>query len=72
VGLGPAWLAMVLLLWAPVMSLARVIMGVHYLSDVVAGFVFGLVVGWVFITLSPQIISSFPILFSPTFWNFLF
>ena len=72
VGLGPAWLAMVILLWAPVMSLARVIMGVHYLSDVLAGFVFGLVVGWVFITLAPQIISAFPILFSPTFWNFLF
>jgi membrane-associated phospholipid phosphatase len=36
-GLGPAWLAGLLLVWAPLVGLARVAMGVHYLSDVVAG-----------------------------------
>jgi undecaprenyl-diphosphatase len=40
-GLGPAWLSLVLLLWAPFVILARVAMGVHYLSDVIAGALLG-------------------------------
>jgi len=40
---GPGWLAPWLWLWAPLVSLARVAMGVHFLSDVVAGGVLGLV-----------------------------
>jgi undecaprenyl-diphosphatase len=43
--LGPAWLAVVLILWAPFVSLARVAMGLHYLSDVLAGIGFGIVLG---------------------------
>jgi membrane-associated phospholipid phosphatase len=42
--LGPPWLAVLLLAWAPLVSLARVSMGVHYLSDVVAGSILGLVI----------------------------
>lgn len=44
-GLGPAWLAVLLCLWAPLVALARVAMGVHYLSDVLAGVILGIVVG---------------------------
>lgn len=44
-GLGPGWLALILWLWAPLVSLARVAMGVHYVSDVLAGFAVGIVVG---------------------------
>ena len=44
-GLGPAWLALVLLIWAPTVALARVAMGVHYVSDVAAGAVLGIIVG---------------------------
>jgi membrane-associated phospholipid phosphatase len=33
------------LVWAPLVALARVAMGVHYLSDIVAGALLGLVVG---------------------------
>ena len=44
-GLGPTWLAIVLWIWAPLVSLARVAMGVHYFSDILAGIVVGLVVG---------------------------
>ncbi len=44
-GLGPWWLAVVLCAWAPLVSLARVAMGVHYLSDVAAGAVLGAVAG---------------------------
>jgi undecaprenyl-diphosphatase len=43
-GLGPAWLAIALWTWAPLVALARVAMGVHYLSDVVAGTLFGIIV----------------------------
>ena len=44
-GLGPWWLALILCLWAPLVSLARGAMGVHYLSDVVAGAVLGALAG---------------------------
>jgi undecaprenyl-diphosphatase len=45
IGLGPWWLAAILCIWAPLVSLARVAMGVHYLSDVVAGAVLGGIAG---------------------------
>ena len=47
-----AALGVVLALWAPLVCLARVAMGVHYLSDVLAGMLLGLVLGgltlWIF------------------------
>jgi undecaprenyl-diphosphatase len=43
-GLGPAWLAWILWVWAPLVALARVAMGVHYLSDIVAGALIGILV----------------------------
>jgi undecaprenyl-diphosphatase len=46
-GLGPGWLALILCLWAPLVALARVAMGVHYLSDILAGFGFGAVAGMI-------------------------
>ena len=42
--LGPTWLAALLWIWAPIVALARVAMGVHYLSDIVAGALFGILV----------------------------
>ncbi len=45
-GLGPAWLTVALLVWSPLVVLARVVMGVHYLSDVVAGGLFGITIGF--------------------------
>jgi len=39
--LGPAWLALTLWIWAPLVALARVMMGVHYISDIAAGLVVG-------------------------------
>lgn len=44
-GLGPAWFGLLLAVWAPLVCLARVAMGVHYLSDVLAGVLFGLLLG---------------------------
>jgi undecaprenyl-diphosphatase len=43
--LGPEWLGILLWIWAPLVALARVAMGVHYLSDVLAGSLLGIVVG---------------------------
>lgn len=43
-GLGPAGLAVALWIWAPLVAVARVAMGVHYLSDIVAGALLGIVV----------------------------
>ena len=45
IGLGPGWLALLLVLWAPLVALARAAMGVHYLSDVLAGALLGVVMG---------------------------
>lgn len=45
-GLGFTWLGIFLLVWMLLVSLARVWMGVHYLSDVVAGIVLGALFGW--------------------------
>lgn len=41
-GLGPAWLAAMIWIWAPLVALARVAMGVHYVSDVLAGAALGM------------------------------
>ena len=45
IGLGPGWLALIICIWAPLVALARVAMGVHYLSDIFAGFGLGAVAG---------------------------
>lgn len=50
-GLGPGWLAIVLLVWAPWVGLARVAMGVHFLSDIIAGSLVGLAIGWLVLLL---------------------
>ncbi len=43
--LGPAWFGLALALWAPLVALARVAMGVHYLSDILAGVGLGILMG---------------------------
>jgi undecaprenyl-diphosphatase len=45
IGLGPVWLAIFLCVWAPLVALARVAMGLHYLSDVAAGALLGAIAG---------------------------
>ncbi len=46
-GLGPLWLGVALFVWAPLVGLARVAMGVHYLSDIVVGMFLGAAMGLV-------------------------
>ncbi|MHC1784127.1 MAG: phosphatase PAP2 family protein [Anaerolineaceae bacterium] len=63
VGMGPAWFGWLVLIWAPLVSIARVMTGVHYLSDIVAGFVFGALVGWILLWVFPFITPFFPWIF---------
>ena len=44
-GAGPSWLALLLLPWSLAVMFARVAMGLHYLSDVLAGALVGALVG---------------------------
>ncbi|MCS6909194.1 MAG: phosphatase PAP2 family protein [Anaerolineales bacterium] len=46
--LGPAWFALILCVWGPLVALARVAMGVHYVSDVAAGALLGVLFGLFF------------------------
>lgn len=55
--LGPAWLGIVLWVWAPLVSLARVAMGVHYASDIVAGMTFGLLVGVIWLEIYTPLLA---------------
>jgi undecaprenyl-diphosphatase len=50
--LGPAWFGWLLIVWAPLVGLARVATGLHYVSDVVAGWILGLMMGLITIQLS--------------------
>jgi membrane-associated phospholipid phosphatase len=60
---GPLWFALVLIIWAPLVSLARVAMGVHYFSDVVAGIALGILTAFGFFALAPIVSSWLPFLF---------
>ncbi|MHC1739578.1 MAG: phosphatase PAP2 family protein [Anaerolineaceae bacterium] len=44
-GLGFQWLGILLFVWMILVSLARVWMGVHYLSDIIAGILVGVLFG---------------------------
>jgi membrane-associated phospholipid phosphatase len=45
---------MLLLVWGPLIALARVAMGVHYVSDIVAGAALGVLFGVVIAILLPM------------------
>ena len=62
-GIGPLWFGLLLLIWAPLVSLARVWMGVHYLSDVIVGILLGVLAGIVVLQLAPWLTLTFPAIF---------
>jgi undecaprenyl-diphosphatase len=62
-GLGPLWFALALAAWAPLMALARVAAGVHYLSDILAGAIIGILMGVGMLALKDIFPALFPFLF---------
>lgn len=56
-GLGPGWVGLLLWIWAPLVALARVAMGVHYVSDIVAGFLVGIFMGLFVLEIYPLFLS---------------
>ena len=57
--LGPSWLAIFLVIWAPLVALGRVAMGLHYLSDIVVGGLLGILGGWIGFAIYPVIYTWF-------------
>ena len=66
--LAPPWLAILLWVWAPLVALARVAMGVHYMSDVVAGAVLGVIVALLGLQFYQYLIDWFAGLTGFLFW----
>jgi undecaprenyl-diphosphatase len=52
-GLGPLWFGLLLLVWAPLVSIARVMTGLHYLLDILAGMILGLLAGLAMLAIQP-------------------
>lgn len=50
VGSRSSWAAAILYPWAVLVSLCRVLLGLHYLGDIVVGFIIGLVCSWLLLT----------------------
>jgi undecaprenyl-diphosphatase len=67
-GLGPGWIAWALWFWAPLVSLARVAMGVHYLSDIVAGLIIGIVIGTVILQIHEPLLMALASLVKLPLW----
>jgi len=64
-GLAPGWFAWLLTIWAPLVCLARVMTGLHYLSDVLAGILLGIIFAAIMLALHPWLTLAFPFLFDP-------
>lgn len=58
VAFGPPWFAIALVIWAPLVALARVAMGVHYFSDVFVGGLFGIFMGWIVSSISVDLLIA--------------
>jgi undecaprenyl-diphosphatase len=66
--LAPLWLVILLWVWAPLVSLARVAMGVHYLSDVIAGAILGAIVGLIGLQIYPPMVAWLTTLIGFPLW----
>jgi undecaprenyl-diphosphatase len=61
--LSPAWFAWFMAVWAPLVCISRVLTGLHYLTDIPGGMLLGLLLGLLFIAISPLWMAWFPFLF---------
>ncbi len=63
IGFGPSWLAWTLVVWAPLVCLARIMLGLHYISDILAGAVLGVLLGWLLPELMVWVLLWFPLMY---------
>ena len=63
IAFAPIGFIIVVAIWAPLVCLARVLMGVHYLSDVIVGALVGILWGVIIILLTPWIMQLLPFIF---------
>lgn len=66
--LAPSWLVILLWIWAPLVAIARVAMGVHYVSDIVAGAIFGSLVALLGLYIHMPIVMGLSNLIGFAFW----
>jgi len=66
--LAPPWLVAILWVWAPLVALARVSMGVHYLSDIIAGAILGAIVGLIGLQIYPPMMDWLVSLIGSPLW----
>lgn len=59
----PPLLALIMLIWAPLVGLARIRLGVHYISDILVGSLVGILMGILANALHPLIQTTLPFLF---------
>lgn len=61
--LGPAYFGWLMLAWAPLVCISRILTGVHFLSDILGGIALGLGIGFSMLALAPLWMHWFPFLF---------
>jgi len=61
--LGPVWLAFVAVIWAASVSISRVMTGMHYLSDILAGLLLGIASGGITLLARPWMETLLQFLF---------
>lgn len=66
--LGPTWLGILLWIWAPSVALARVAMGVHYVSDILAGAILGIFVAIIGLQIYEPLFRWLTTLIGFSFW----
>lgn len=63
IAVGPPWFGLAVSLWAPWVGISRVALGVHYLSDVLVGWLVGAAMAGLAVLAKPLILNLFSFFF---------